>query len=95
MAPLCRARAAAPAIVFFDELDGLAGSRDADSASSSGVGGRVIAQLLAEMDGLQVSDERHTPSLNMLMSGRLQSMNRRCANGACCCMAHACLSTSL
>ena len=50
-----RARTAAPAIVFFDELDGLAGSRDADGGDAgSGVGGRVIAQLLAELDGLQV-----------------------------------------
>lgn len=49
-----RARAAAPAIVFFDEVDGLAVSRSSGSDASGGVGDRVLAQLLTEMDGLQV-----------------------------------------
>ena len=48
-----RARSAAPAIVFFDELDGLAGSRGDEGGS--GVAERVLSQLLMEMDGLQVS----------------------------------------
>lgn len=48
-----RARSAAPAIIFFDELDGLAGSRG--SEGGSGVAERVLSQLLMEMDGLQVS----------------------------------------
>lgn len=54
-----RARAAAPAIIFFDELDGLAGSRGGLGPSSSlgsgsgGAGERVLAQLLMELDGLQ------------------------------------------
>ena len=47
-----KARAAAPAIIFFDEIDGLAGTRG--SESGSGVGERVLSQLLMEMDGLQV-----------------------------------------
>ena len=47
-----RARAAAPAIIFFDEIDGLAGARG--SEGGSGVGQRVLSQLLMEMDGLQV-----------------------------------------
>ncbi len=51
-----RARAAAPAVVFFDELDGLVGWRAAGGASNSGdgvsVGDRVLATLLQEMDGL-------------------------------------------
>jgi len=47
-----RARAAAPAIIFFDEIDGLAGARGGEGAS--GVGERVLSQLLMEMDGLQV-----------------------------------------
>ena len=52
----CRARTAAPAIVFFDELDGLASSRESSGAAgSSGVGNRVLAQLLSEMDGLKVT----------------------------------------
>ncbi|KAK9848669.1 hypothetical protein WJX84_008943 [Apatococcus fuscideae] len=48
-----RARTSQPAIIFFDEVDGLAGVRDADGSGSPGVGERVISQLLVEMDGLQ------------------------------------------
>ena len=44
-----RARAASPCIVFFDEIDALAGSR---GSSSSGVSDRVLAQLLTELDGI-------------------------------------------
>lgn len=43
-----RARAAAPCIIFFDEIDALAGQR---GQSSSGVSDRVLAQLLTELDG--------------------------------------------
>ena len=46
-----RARAAVPCVVFFDEIDGLVGSRG--DTGSQGVGERVLAQLLMEMDGLQ------------------------------------------
>ena len=56
--PACRARAAAPAVIFFDELDGLAANRsDAGSRQQggTGVGERVLSQLLIEMDGLQAS----------------------------------------
>ena len=52
-----RARAAAPAVIFFDELDGLAASRSEGGArqhGGTGVGERVLSQLLVEMDGLQV-----------------------------------------
>lgn len=45
-----RARAAAPAIVFFDEIDALAGVR---GEMSSGVSDRVLAQLLTELDGIE------------------------------------------
>lgn len=45
-----RARAAAPAIVFFDEIDALAGVR---GDTSSGVSDRVLAQLLTELDGIE------------------------------------------
>lgn len=45
-----RARAAAPAIIFFDEIDALAGVR---GESSSGVSDRVLAQLLTELDGIE------------------------------------------
>lgn len=45
-----RARQAAPAIVFFDEIDGLTTARGAGGA---GVRERVLSQLLSELDGLQ------------------------------------------
>ncbi|XP_038164476.1 ATPase family protein 2 homolog [Cyprinodon tularosa] len=47
-----KARAVAPSIVFFDEIDALASERGS-SAGSSGVGDRVLAQLLTEMDGIE------------------------------------------
>ncbi|ESP88544.1 AAA family ATPase [Candidatus Halobonum tyrrellensis] len=43
-----RARQAAPVIVFFDEIDAIAGDRD--FAGDSGVGERVVSQLLTEFD---------------------------------------------
>ncbi|WP_144901297.1 AAA family ATPase [Halobellus captivus] len=46
-----RARQAAPAIVFFDEIDAVATDRDA-AGSDSGVGERVVSQLLTELDRL-------------------------------------------
>ncbi|NWH82935.1 PEX6 factor, partial [Piaya cayana] len=51
-----RARAAAPCIIFFDELDSLAPSRGR-SGDSGGVMDRVVSQLLAELDGLQSTRE--------------------------------------
>ena len=50
-----RARGAAPAVIFFDEIDGLVGSREEGGAGGEGAGHRVLSQLLMEMDGLQVS----------------------------------------
>jgi SpoVK/Ycf46/Vps4 family AAA+-type ATPase len=43
-----RARAAAPSVVFFDEIDALGIER----GSSSNVGDRVLSQLLSELDGI-------------------------------------------
>lgn len=45
-----RARAAAPSIVFFDELDAISGVRSMDA--SSGSTDRIVASLLTEMDGI-------------------------------------------
>ncbi|XP_031839434.2 peroxisomal biogenesis factor 6 [Nomia melanderi] len=50
-----RARSAAPCIIFFDELDSLAPNRGR-SGDSGGVMDRVVSQLLAEMDGLDGSN---------------------------------------
>ncbi|QZX98705.1 AAA family ATPase [Halobaculum rubrum] len=44
-----RARQAAPSIVFFDEIDAIATDRDG-MGDSSGVGERVVSQLLTELD---------------------------------------------
>jgi transitional endoplasmic reticulum ATPase len=46
-----KARMAAPAVVFFDEIDSLAPRRGV-GLSDSGVSERVISQLLTEMDGI-------------------------------------------
>jgi transitional endoplasmic reticulum ATPase len=46
-----RARQVAPCVVFFDELDALAGRRGQDAGTK--VTERVLNQLLAEMDGLE------------------------------------------
>ncbi len=46
-----RARQVAPCVIFFDEIDSLAGKRGVDAGSK--VTERVLNQLLAEMDGLE------------------------------------------
>ncbi|MHA1105306.1 MAG: CDC48 family AAA ATPase [Promethearchaeota archaeon] len=46
-----KARAAAPCIIFFDEIDAIAVKRS--ETSSSQVVDQVVAQLLTEMDGLE------------------------------------------
>ena len=61
---MCRARQAAPAIIFFDEIDGLAEARGDGGAD---VGARVLSQLLTEMDGLQVGP-RPSPRLLRLFT---------------------------
>ena len=45
-----RARQAAPVIVFFDEIDAIATARDGAGGGDSGVGERVVSQLLTELD---------------------------------------------
>ncbi len=46
-----RARQVAPCIIFFDEIDSLAGKRGADHGTK--VTERVLNQMLAEMDGIE------------------------------------------
>lgn len=48
-----KARAAAPCVLFFDELDSIAPSRSSNKGDS-GVTDRVLNQLLTEMDGMNV-----------------------------------------
>ncbi|MEM4662704.1 MAG: CDC48 family AAA ATPase [Candidatus Diapherotrites archaeon] len=47
-----KARQVAPAIVFFDEIDAIAAERN--TYLDSGVGNRVLNQLLTELDGTEV-----------------------------------------
>lgn len=47
-----KARAAAPCILFFDELDSIAKARGGSLGDAGGAGDRVMNQLLTEMDGV-------------------------------------------
>ncbi len=64
-----RARQAAPVIVFFDEIDAVATDRDAAGGGDSGVGERVVSQLLTELD-------RASDNPNLVV---LSATNRRAA----------------
>ena len=73
-----RARQAAPSIVFFDEIDALAGVRGNTSESTE----RVVSQLLAELDGLSANpnvvvlaatNRRDAIDPALLRPGRLES----------------------
>jgi transitional endoplasmic reticulum ATPase len=48
-----KARAAAPCVLFFDELDSIAKSRGSSLGDAGGAADRVINQILTEMDGMQ------------------------------------------
>ena len=50
-----RARQVAPCIIFFDEVDSLAGRRGMDSGSK--VADHVLNQILAEMDGIEENSD--------------------------------------
>ncbi|WP_226007164.1 CDC48 family AAA ATPase [Natrinema salinisoli] len=47
-----KARSNAPTVIFFDEIDSIAGERG-QRQGDSGVGERVVSQLLTELDGLE------------------------------------------
>merc|ERR1711968_70406 len=47
-----KARAAAPCVLFFDELDSIATQRGSSLGDAGGAGDRVMNQLLTEMDGV-------------------------------------------
>ncbi|WP_129116414.1 CDC48 family AAA ATPase [Halegenticoccus tardaugens] len=51
-----KARENAPTVVFFDEIDAIATERGRTS-SDSGVGERVVSQLLTELDGLEALED--------------------------------------
>lgn len=47
-----KARAAAPCVLFFDELDSVAKARGGSIGDAGGAADRVINQILTEMDGM-------------------------------------------
>ncbi|KAH8918046.1 putative transitional endoplasmic reticulum ATPase TER94, partial [Atractiella rhizophila] len=47
-----KARAAAPCVMFFDELDSIAKARGGSVGDAGGAGDRVLNQILTEMDGV-------------------------------------------
>ncbi|GAA0472188.1 CDC48 family AAA ATPase (plasmid) [Halococcus dombrowskii] len=47
-----KARENAPTVIFFDEIDAMAGERG-EGTGDAGVGERVVSQLLTELDGLE------------------------------------------
>lgn len=55
-----KARKASPAILFFDEIDGLVGARSTGGGGGGGVdvGERVLSQMLQEMDGIKGKDSQ-------------------------------------
>ncbi|WP_200531901.1 AAA family ATPase [Halorubrum sp. LN27] len=77
-----RARQAAPAIVFFDEIDAIAADRDGAGGDGSGVGERVVSQLLTELDRasdnpnlvvLAATNRRKSLDPALLRPGRLET----------------------
>ncbi len=53
-----KARAAAPSVIFFDEIDAIIGKRSLDGGATGGGNGvsvheRVLSTLLNEMDGIE------------------------------------------
>jgi transitional endoplasmic reticulum ATPase len=51
-----KARENAPTVVFFDEIDSIAGERGQRTAGS-GVGERMVSQLLTELDGIEALED--------------------------------------
>ncbi len=77
-----RARQAAPVILFFDEIDAIAADRDAAGGGDSGVGERVVSQLLTELDRASdnpnlvvIAATNRRPALDpaLLRPGRLET----------------------
>ncbi|USZ68209.1 CDC48 family AAA ATPase [Halorussus salilacus] len=76
-----RARQASPAIVFFDEIDAVAGERGGGMGGGAEVSERVVSQLLTEMDGLvdnpnlvvlAATNRKETLDRALLRPGRLE-----------------------
>ena len=69
-----KARAAAPAILFLDEVDAVVRKRSTDG--SSGVEARILSTLLNEIDGVGISSNVYeTLHSNRWVQGELCSVN--------------------
>ncbi|MGZ0745931.1 AAA family ATPase [Haloparvum sp. AD34] len=77
-----RARQAAPTIVFLDEIDAIATERGTGGGGESGVGERVVSQLLTELDRvadnpnvvvLAATNRRNALDPALLRPGRLET----------------------
>ncbi len=65
-----RARQAAPAILFIDEIDALGGRREAgDGGDGGGAGARLLSALLTEMDGLELATGAAPPPGGLRAAG--------------------------
>ncbi|XP_071167202.1 LOW QUALITY PROTEIN: ATPase family gene 2 protein homolog B-like [Mytilus edulis] len=69
-----KARAAAPSIIFLDEIDSIVGKRS-ETSSNRGVQERVLSSLLNEMDGIgiKLDDKLHTSE--KVKDGEITSSN--------------------
>ncbi|MSQ23900.1 MAG: AAA family ATPase [Chloroflexi bacterium] len=74
------ARRAAPCIIFFDQLDAIAGTRDTGEGEGTRAPQRVVNQLLSELDGMEertqvvvIGATNHVPRVDpsILRPGRL------------------------
>ena len=75
-----KARAAAPSVLFLDELDAIVGKRSGNS--STGVESRLLSTLLNEMDGVGVlANIYQSGERNSCNHGNEQLMRRDCESG--------------
>ena len=76
-----RARAAAPCILFFDELDALVSKRNLEGGGGDGSGGgssvdmRILTTLLSEMDGIAGSAGAHHGVLVLAATNRHDTLD--------------------
>eukprot|EP00978_Attheya_sp_CCMP212_P021126 scaffold61301_cov45-Attheya_sp.AAC.6 len=71
-----RARAAAPCILFFDEIDALASNRSDGDEDSTNVHSRILSTFLNEMDGVSSSTSTNAPSILVVAAtNRLSSLD--------------------
>merc|ERR1711933_531340 len=86
-----KARAAAPCVLFFDELDSIGTARGSSQGDAGGAGDRVMNQLLTEIDGVGAKKNvffigaTNRPELldeALLRPGRLDELGQRAAKAA-------------